>query len=184
MKNYLTFLFGMMALGLFGQAQLEMQRIDEQISMLVPSSLKRVAPTMQRTTSPALATFITTDGRVDLGVNYAQLRWGEADSKLLSQFYKANILNLYDQVNMLSEGIQEINGREYIYFEFAGEIVDEPNAFSTARKQSDYTYIMYSIENDGVLIFRFTSPIQQMNQWRKPVAEVMQSITFSKKRKK
>ncbi len=184
MKKYLSLLFLLSSAFSFAQPQLITQEIGDEISMLVPAELTRANPAMQRSTSPALAMFITTDGQTDLAVNYAQLRWGEADPKLLSQFYKANILNLYDQVNMLDEGIKEINGRAYIYFEFSGDIVDEPNAFAAERKSSDYTYIMYTIQDNGVLIFRFTSPASRMNYWRRPVAEVMQSITFSQGKKR
>lgn len=184
MKKYLTLLFLLSAAISFAQPQLITQEINDEISMLVPVELNRANPTMQRSTSPTLAMFITSDGKTDLAVNYAQLRWGEADPNLLSQFYKANILNLYDQVNMVDEGIREINGRAYIYFEFSGNIIDEPNAFSAEKKSSDYTYIMYTIQDNGILIFRFTSPARRMNYWRRPMAEVMKSIAFSQGKKR
>lgn len=167
-----------------GQPVLKMEEISDDIEMLVPSELTRSPISLQRTTSPALALFNSRDGQVDLGVNIAQLRWGASDLELLSQFYKANILNLYDEVHMHEEGLKDINGRPFIVFEFSGQLVDQANAFSERRVQTDYTYIMYHVRSDGVLIFRFTSPERQRRYWQKSVRELMESVSFSEKKRK
>lgn len=184
MKAVLSTLLFISCILAWSQPRLQKAEIAEGISMLVPEELRRTPPTMQRSTSPALAIFNSRDGQTDLGVNQAQLRWGASDVNLLSQFYKANILNLYDNVTMHDEGIKEIGGRQFITFEFTGTIVDEENAFSSSRKKSDYTYIMYTINESGVLIFRFTSPARRRSYWQKSVREIMSSVEFKEGRKK
>lgn len=184
MKPFITTLLFSFSLVMLAQPRLQKVDINEEISMAVPTDLKRSTPVMQRTTSPSIANFYSQDGQVDLGINMAQLRWSANDTELLSQFYKANILNLYDNVQMHDEGMKEINGRHYIVFEFSGTIVDEGNAFSETKQKSDYTYIMYNVSPQGVLIFRFTSPRRIRSRWQKTVREMMASVEISEKKKK
>jgi hypothetical protein len=180
----LVLLFLVVCSGLQAQPVLVDQLIVESFLLKVPQELKSQPPTMQRTTSPALAIFVSSDQQTDLSVNKSQLRWAAADASLLSQFYKANILNLYDQVDMINEGIREQDGKEFIYFEFLGQIIDEDNAFIAAKKRFDYTYIQYAIEADGVLIFRFTAPGFRKDYWQESVREIMESIAFNSAKRK
>lgn len=183
MKN-LVFLFLVVCSRLHAQPVLSDTQISETVLMKVPQELKSQPPTIQRTTSPALAVYVSTDQQTDLSVNKSQLRWAAADASLLSQFYKANILNLYDQVEMISEGIRNQGDKEFIYFEFSGQIIEEDNAFMAAKKRFDYTYIQYVIENDGVLIFRFTSPGARKSYWQAAVHEIMESVSLKPEKKK
>jgi hypothetical protein len=180
----LVLLFLVVYSGLQAQPVVVDTEISETILMKVPQELKSYPPTIQRTTSPALAVFESNDHQTDLSVNKSQLRWAAADASLLSQFYKANILNLYDQVEMISEGIREQDGREFIYFEFTGQMIDEDNAFMAAKKRFDYTYIQYVIEADGVLIFRFTSPGFRKAYWQESVKEIMETVAFRNGKRK
>lgn len=166
------------------QVTLMPRELTDNLSMKVPLELSQEPPTLQRTTSTTLASFISRDRRSDLSINKSQLRWSEADEELLSQFYKANILNIYDQVDMMREGVKEINGRKFIVFEFTGQVVDEPNAFKTAKRRSDYTYIQYAIVEDGILIFRFTSSARTKNYWQSAIQEAMDSVAFKEGKRK
>lgn len=172
--------------GLLSSAQLALvpRKITDEFSMKVPLDLRQEPPTFQRTTSITLATFMSQDRKSDLSVSKSQLRWSEADGELLGQFYKANILNLYDHVNMIQEGIKEINGREFIVFEFSGQIVDEPNVFQKAKQRSDYTYIQYAIVEDGIVIFRFTTGSRLKNYWQEAIRKSMNSVEMKKVGKK
>lgn len=163
---------------LLSQAQpvLIPREVTDEISMKVPLKLKEEPPTLQRSQSTTLANFISDDRRSDLSVNRSELRWSQADEELLSQFYRANILNIYDRVDMIQEEIRAINGRKFIVFEFSGQIVDEPNAFKEAKRRSDYTYIQYAIVEDGILIFRFTSLAQLTNYWQESIRKAMDSV--------
>ena len=170
---------------LFSQAQpvLIPREVTDDISMKVPLKLRQEPPTLQRSQSANLANFVSDDLRSDLSVNRSKLRWIQADEVLLSQFYKANILNIYDQVVMIQEEIRAINGRKFIIFEFSGQIVDEPNAFKAAKRRSDYTYIQYAIVSDGILIFRFTSSAQMTNHWKEAIREAMNSVEIEEEKR-
>ena len=183
MKSLLFSILFFRLLVSISQPLLILRELADNITMNVPLELKQEPPTLQRTTSSMLAIFVSQDRRSDLSVNKSQLRWSEADEELLSQFYKANILNIYDQVDMIQEEIREINGRTFIVFEFSGQILDEPNAFIEAKRRSDYTYIQYLIVEDGILIFRFTSSNRQKNYWQSAIREAMDSVMIKDKKK-
>jgi len=160
------------------------REVADQIILQVPEELKEQPPAIQRGTSPALAIYVSDDQQTDLTINKSALRWSAADAVLLSQFYKANILNLYDQVDMIQEGIREMDGRQVIYFEYAGKILEEPNAFMEAKKRFDYTYIQYVIQDDGVLIFRLSTPGMRQRYWQAAAREIMENVKIKEPKRK
>ncbi|MCP4457434.1 MAG: hypothetical protein GY816_05315 [Cytophagales bacterium] len=167
------------------QAQVALipRELTDDISMKIPLELKQEPSILQRTTSTTLDLFMSQDRRSDLSVNKSQLRWIEADEELLSQFYKANILNIYDQVDMIQEEIKEVNGKKFIVFEFVGQVIDEPNAFKEAKRRSDYTYIQYLVVDDGILIFRFTTSSRLKNYWQEAIQKAMESVVIEESKK-
>lgn len=183
MKPFFYLFFLVTCLAGIGQPRLVKHEITEAISLLVPENLQRTPPVLQRSTSETLANFNSRDGQADLGINQAQLKWASDDLDLLNQFYKANILNLYDEVKMHEEGIKTIDGKKFLVFEFSGTLLDEGNAFAAPTSKSDYTYIMYHVNASGVLIFRFTSPMKQRSTWQKSVKEMMESVTIKTPKK-
>lgn len=180
------FLFSISFFGLFisqGQPLLIQRKLTDDLLMHVPLELKQKPLTRQRTTSATLAIFMSQDRQSNLAINKSQLRWDEAEEELLSQFYKANILNMYDQVDMIQEGVKQINGRKFIVFEFSGQVVDEANPFKEIRKRLDYTYIQYTIVEDGILIFRFASSARLKNYWQATIGKAMDSVEIKEDKK-
>jgi hypothetical protein len=167
-----------------GQPVLERTEVADQILIQVPVELKEQPPTIQRGTSPALAIYVSDDQQTDLTINKSSLRWSAADAVLLSQFYKANILNLYDQVDMIQEGIREMDGLQVIFFEYSGKILEEPNAFMEVKKRFDYTYIQYAIQEDGVLIFRLSTPGMLQRYWQNAAREIMENVQIKEPKRK
>ncbi len=184
MRNFLLLYLAILVVGGYAQSPLSSKQLTDRITMKVPGELRNVAPTMQRNTSPTLAMFVSRDGETELALNKSQLRWSSSDIQLLQQFYKANILNLYDQVNMIDEGIREISGRQFIYFEYTAEIHSRPNAFKRQTRQSSYNFIQYTVDNDGVLIFRFNCKINRQPYWQDVIRKSMKSIEFVEKKRK
>src|SRR5690606_5864028 len=69
-----------------------------------------------------IAAFTNGDRLADLTVNVSATQWPDANAALASQFFKASILNTFARVSMISEGIREVRGQTYIYFEFESKI--------------------------------------------------------------
>lgn len=123
-----------------------------------------------------IAMFTTLNGNVDMGVNMASSRWGSADLDILHDFYKAGILNLYDQVTFHQDTIREINGRPFIVFEFLGSVAGDDNSFSNAASLTKYIYIQYTLYHDSVLLFNFSAPELLQREWKETATEMMESI--------
>lgn len=166
-------------------AQTKRQRLSENVLMAIPDGLNERQPTLQKMTSPVQAMFASDDGKAEFVLNKSILQWGGDDIELSRKFYKANILNLYDQVDFMKDEIVEQDGKSLIVFEFAGTIAGEVNAFQKKKSKKDYLYVAYHIlDEEGVLIFRFSCPWVAMQQWQEPVQKAMESIRFQKAKKK
>ena len=72
-----------------------------------------------------IAMFTTIDGSADLGINQTATKWGPNDIDILLDFYKASIANLYSQIDFIQSKIIKVNERQFIVFEFLGELTEE-----------------------------------------------------------
>jgi hypothetical protein len=108
-------------------------------------------------------------------VNYNIMQWTEDDTEVIYGFYKASINNLFDEVTFIQEETKEINGKEFIIFEFIGEIKSD-NAFSAKSLPKSYSYIGYTSWKDQVLLFNFSCRARLSNQWNGVAKEIIESI--------
>lgn len=163
--------------------------VTEEISMMVPSDFRlmtddEVASRYFSTKRP-LAIYTDQSVIVDLGVNKSVTEWSPEDLQIMVSFQKSNIYNFYDEIEMISEGIKEVNGRDAAYFEFVSTIKPD-NSQQTFRVQSavkKYTYIQYMIVGEHSWVFNFTSPVQLQKEWQPQLAAIMNSVEFTKKKK-
>jgi hypothetical protein len=93
-----------------------------------------------------IAMFTTLDGRADLGINQTATQWGPNDIDMLLDFYKASIANLYSQIDFIQSKIIRVDDRQFIVFEFLGEVVDQSllGGVSSIKK---YNYNFYLSKN-------------------------------------
>jgi hypothetical protein len=115
-----------------------------------------------------------TDGRavVDFGLNISTTTWKYEDLPILKSFYKASIMQMFTNVNMIKEEIEEINGRKYAAFEFISEVRSEPNAIVKTAPKINYTYLLYTVVGEKVHIINFTCPAANRREWQ-PIAQAM-----------
>lgn len=122
-----------------------------------------------------LAMLTNQDQTVDFGFNVAATTWQYEDLVLLQKFYKATLQNMYTNIVMLQDGIKEINKQNYIVFEFVSEVVPDKNNPIQQTKKT-YTYLLYTIVEDEVYIFNFTSPSHLRNYWSPIADQIMKSV--------
>jgi hypothetical protein len=146
-----------------------------------------------------VAMFTNQEATVDFGFNVAATTWKYEDLALLQKFYKATIQNLYtsidgnassktqdnrpassnskptESINMIQEGIQEINKRKFIVFEFIGETKTDANS-PIQRAKRVYTYIQYTIVDEEVYIFNFSAPAHLQKYWSPIAKQMMESL--------
>ncbi len=123
---------------------------DDDIALKYPSTKK------------PLAMYISPDRVTDFGLNVSKSKFPGGDIKLLSQIYKSTILDAYNKVSFIQEGVKLVNKREYAVFEYTSE-------FQGTRK---YNYLQYTIVKNQVLIFNFSTNQSGMQQWQ-PIANAM-----------
>ena len=152
---------------------------EEEISLKVPEQFRNMSDQdrMKKSYSSKvpLAFFANESQEVTLGINYNIMRWTEKDTDLVYGFYKASINNLFDEIEFMRDEITEINGRQFIVFEFVGSVTDE-NTFVSKGSQKNYHYIQYTSWNNQVLIFNLGCRSRYMGQWQPMAEEIMQSV--------
>jgi hypothetical protein len=123
-----------------------------------------------------IAMYTSVDRQIDLGINENSSTWAATDFEILKDFHRANILNLFDEVDFIQEDIREIGGQKFVVYEFVGRITDEDRTVGERNYVSRYNYIMYTIRNNKVLLFNFTCPTRFQSSWEDTAREMMESV--------
>ena len=178
--KYFCFLIALMgSLSMYAQYPLEKVKVGKAIKILVPENfiLMSKAERIDKyvSTKEPLVMYTSEDRLVDFGINLTNIGWAQGDLELLKNFYTANIKNLYTEVDFIQQDIKEINGRNYVVFEFTSSVKDEENVFGGSSSTDKYTYIQYTLYNNQVMLFNFSSPKRLKGKWESAVKEMMNS---------
>lgn len=145
--------------------------------VLLPMSQEDMAQRFPSVRAP-LGAFTNQDRLVDFSVNISATSWPDGDVEIAKKFFKSSLQNLYDRVDFLSEGIQPVKKKKFIYFEFESRISGE-------RKQGltdpvlKYTYICYYVHKDRTIVFTFSCPKDLQQEWQPIARELMKRIRVS-----
>lgn len=112
----------------------------------------------------------------DFSVNISATRWPDSDLQIAQQFFRSSVINMFDGVDMINEGIQEINGKQYIYFEFESRMRGERATLDMRDPVLSYSYIQYLVEPTRTLVFSFNCPRRNRGDWEEAAAKIMKSI--------
>jgi hypothetical protein len=155
-------------------------KINDEITVSLPSDFFAMTPEdiAQRLPSvrAPLGAYTNTDRVVDFSVNISATQWPDGDSEIAAKFFKSGLYNLYDKVDMISEGIQEIRKKKYIAFEFESRINANKRVEGGSEPLLKYTRIQYLVEPGRTLVFTFSCPRSMRQDWEKTSEEVMKSI--------
>jgi len=125
----------------------------------------------------SLALYTSPDRTTEFGANISYSKFKSGDMELLKEFYKSNILNLYSDVEIFTEEIKTINGREFAVFGFSSLVMDVGDAGDqTLSPISKYTEIAYTVADTNTYLFHLTTPIRQRNQWEDLADRIIESI--------
>ena len=172
----LTLLFA--GLNVFPQKLIPV-KVGEEISIKISSEFVNMSnkDRMEKIASSKipLATYSTESQEVTLSVNDNPMQWTSRDTEVVYGFYKASVNALFDEVQFIQDGVKEINGRDFIVFEFVSTVRDD-NVFSSSKGERNYTYIQYTSYKDQVLLFNFGCPARLQLEWGDVAKEMMQSV--------
>ena len=181
MKLILSFLLVLFIFSSFQPVKYVKTKVNDDITMSLPEDFTLMSQTdlnAKYVSSKApVAVYTDFTRNVDLGVNIAYSRWNKEDLEIMRSFYKSNIMGLYDDVQFITEEIQEINGKEFAVFEFVSSVSDEEGTQSAISK---YVRIQYTIVKSKTVLFNFTCPARQKEKWAPIAKQILESVKISK----
>jgi hypothetical protein len=155
-------------------------KVNDEITVSLPSDFfamtaEDIAQRLPSVRAP-LGAYTNTDRVVDFSVNISATQWPDADQEIAAKFFKSALYNLYDKVDMISEGIHEIHKKNYICFEFESRINASKRVEGGSEPLLKYTRIQYLVEQGRTLVFSFSCPRSMREDWEQTSDEVMKSI--------
>ena len=122
-----------------------------------------------------LAAYTNLDRTIDYSVNISATRWPDNDLAMAQKFFKASVLSMFDRVEMIQEGVYEVNKKKFIFFEFDSRV----NGTRQEGFQDPvlrYTYIQYLVEPGQTLVFSFNCSRREKQDWQETARLMMKSV--------
>ena len=155
-------------------------KVGSDITVSIPESFFPMSPQDIAQRYPSvrqpIGAFTNEDRLVDFSINISATRWRANDIEIAKDFFKASITNLYDRVDYIDEGIKEVNGLRYIYFEFDSRINGDKYTLDQRDSIRKYSYLMYLLINEKTIVVSFNAPRQLKENWVEVAREIMNSI--------
>ncbi len=121
-----------------------------------------------------IAMYSAEDRLTEFGVSISDNFWSGNDLELLLDFQKSNIMALFDKVDFKKQGIRKVHKNNMAFFELESDT-------RYARKfEKKYTLLHYAVVDNRVLVFNFSCPIDQKDQWEDTAWKIMDSIRLKK----
>lgn len=156
--------------------------IYEGISVELPQSFRPMSEALLQEKYLAarrpLAAYTDPNRQVAFGLNVSNTRWQAGDLAMLKDFFRASLLELYDEVNFIKEEIEEIDGQSFAVFEFVSVVRPGEDEMSVINQKPirQYTYIQYTIHDQKTWIFDFSVPARAQDEWQETAQEMMSSV--------
>lgn len=177
---FILLLCGLFSVGAQDMPKLKRTNVADGISILVPVGWRPMDELDFSERYPSvrapLAAYSDQERLSDISVNVSATQWPDANAQLASQFFKASIMNTFDRVEMISEGVREIKGNNFIYFEFESTIRGNPKELGQQQSIMNYSYIQYLVQPGRTLVFSFHCPRRLRPQWQEAALEIMENI--------
>lgn len=123
-----------------------------------------------------IGAYTNPDHEVDFSVNISATSWPDTDLAMAQQFFKSGVMNMFDRVEMISEGIHEVNGRKLIYLEFESRIRGDQATLGNTEAILKYSYLQYWLEPSKTVVFSFNCPVRLKPDWQETAGKIMKSI--------
>ncbi|MBX2967268.1 MAG: hypothetical protein KF845_14075 [Cyclobacteriaceae bacterium] len=155
-------------------------KVTPQISVLLPKDFRPMDDLDFGQRYPSvrkpIAAYTNPDRVVDFSINVSATQWPDANLEMAQKFFKAGLTNLFDNIEFASEGIHEVNGKRFIFFEFESRVRGNPMELSQREPVLNYTYIQYLVEPGSTLVFSFNCPRRIRHDWQETAGKMMTGI--------
>ncbi len=164
----------------FAPPKLKKTKVTDGITILLPQgwrAMDRLDFTERYPSVRApLAAYTNDERQADLSVNISATQWPDADIELAKGFFKASLMNTFDKVDIITEGIREKQGKKFIYFEFNSRVNGSRREEGLKDPVLRYSYIQYLVESDRTLVFAFNCPTRQQQDWQETARKIMVGV--------
>lgn len=126
-----------------------------------------------------LAAFTNPERTVDFSINVSATQWPDTNLEMSMRFFKASIMNMFDRVEMIEEGIHDVDKKKLIFFEFESRVEGNRREEGTRGAIVKYTYIQYWISPDRTLVFTFNAPSRMKDEWQDEARKMMNSLKLN-----
>lgn len=123
-----------------------------------------------------IAAYTNQEREAAFSINISATQWPDDDVALAQKFFKAGIMNVFDRVEMLDEGIREDHGKKFIFFEFDSRVNGNRQQVGFTDPVLRYSFIEYLIEPGRALVFSFSCPQRQKGEFQEMAREMMTSV--------
>lgn len=164
----------------FSPSKLVKIKVADGISVSLPEELKPMTEEDIVLRYPSvrapLAAYTDENRTLDFSMNTSATQWPDANLEMASKFFKAGITNLYDRVDIISEGIYTVHKQKYIFFEFESRINGNKMNLGEQQPVFKYTYIQYLVQPNRTLVISFSCPKAIREEWQETAHVIMQSV--------
>ncbi|MBR0571954.1 hypothetical protein KB205_15060 [Microvirga sp. STS03] len=182
--RYLAFLAIILIAGAaFAAPKLKKINLTKEISILLPKDFMPmsdddIAREYPATTRP-VAAYTSPDGNIDFNLTLKRSTFHAEDLDMLREFYKANLVETFTNIDFIRQEVTEVKGQKFIVFEFVSRLADTRGA-SNLRPVQKYSIIQYTIVGRQLQIYTLHIPFQLKNDWQDTAREIMGSVKIKK----
>lgn len=123
-----------------------------------------------------IGAYTNPDHEVDFSVNISATSWPDTNLEMAQKFFKSGMMNMFDRVEIISEGIHEVNGKKLIYLEFESRIKGSQSTLGESEAVLKYSYLQYWVEPSKTIVFSFNCPARLKTDWQETAGKMMKSI--------
>lgn len=110
---------------------------------------------------------IKLDQKVNLLAQYTNQKWEEKEIAEYKDLRVANLKKTRTDMQILKEGVTDINGKKVGFFKFMTQAIDS----------KIFNYYFFTVVDEKVLIFTFNCKEALRNSWEKIADEIANSLT-------
>ncbi len=155
-------------------------KVSDDITVLIPRNFRPMDDLdfCQRYPSvrKPIAAYTNQDREVDFSINISATQWPDGDLEIAKKFFKSSLMNMFDRVEMIEEGIHEVHGKKFVFFEFESRVKGDKMKMELSEPVLNYTYIQYLVEPGRTLVFSFNCPRRIREDWQGTAGKMMKGI--------
>lgn len=155
-------------------------KVNDAITVLVPQGWKAMDGMDFTERYPSvrapLAAYTDEQRVVDFSVNISATQWPDKDLELARGFFKSSLMNMFDKVEIITEGIREVGHKKVIYFEFNSRVNGNKRQEGFSDPVLRYSYVQYLLGSQRTVVFSFNCPRRIQQDWQETARDMMMGI--------